>query len=107
MTVIADDLELLLNDPQHPAKIIGTVTAPVISPDPLTVTKGDFNLFIEAEDQPQTRKMCYSMYMTAEKGQIYYFEGFKKIHDDPGFDVWLTLPLSTLLFMKVTATKIL
>ncbi|TFI53374.1 GMC family oxidoreductase [Mastigocladus laminosus UU774] len=88
VTVIADDLELLLNDPQHPAKILGTVTAPVISSDPLTVTKGDFNLFIEAEDHPQTRKMCYGMYMTAENGQTYYFEGFKQIHDDPGFDVW-------------------
>ncbi|MDM9382561.1 GMC family oxidoreductase [Chlorogloeopsis sp. ULAP01] len=88
LTVICDDLEVLLNDPNHPAKIVGTVTAPVISTDPLTVTNGEFNLFIPEKDQPKTRQMRYRMQMTAETGQIYYFEGFKEIHDDPGFDVW-------------------
>ncbi|MCX7596249.1 MAG: GMC family oxidoreductase, partial [Fischerella sp.] len=88
VTVIADDLEVLLNDPNHPAKIIGTVKAPAISPDPLTVTNGQFNLFVQEQDQPNTRQMRYRMYMSAETGQIYYFEGFKQIHDHPGFDMW-------------------
>ncbi|WP_051469942.1 GMC family oxidoreductase N-terminal domain-containing protein [Fischerella sp. PCC 9605] len=88
VTVIADDLEVLLNDPNHPAKIVGTVKALAISADPLTVTNGKFNLFVQEQDQPDTRQMRYRMYMTAETGQTYYFEGFKQIHDDPGFDVW-------------------
>jgi cholesterol oxidase len=100
LTVISDDLEVLLNDPNHPAKIIGTVTAPVISPEPLTVTNGEFNLFVLEKDQPKTRQMRYRMQMTAETGEIYYFEGFKEIHDDLGFDVWSD---TTTLYITVYA----
>ncbi|MFQ4145999.1 GMC family oxidoreductase [Chlorogloeopsis sp. ULAP02] len=100
LTVISDDLEVLLNDPNHPANIVGTVTAPVISPEPLTVTNGEFNLFVLEKDQPQTRQMRYRMQMTAETGEIYYFEGFKEIHDDLGLDVWSD---TTTLYITVYA----
>ncbi|MDJ0734226.1 MAG: GMC family oxidoreductase [Nostocaceae cyanobacterium] len=88
LTVIADDLDELLNHPDHPAKMVGTVTAPAISAEPMTVTNGEFNLFVLSPEQSKTRQMLYRMQMTAETGEKYYFEGFKQIHDDPGFDIW-------------------
>jgi cholesterol oxidase len=98
LTVIADDLEHLLNDPNHPARIVGTVTAPALAAEPLTVTNGNFNLFIQEQDQNKTRQMRYRMHLTTEAGQTYYFEGFKQIHDDRGFDVWSD---TTTLFITV------
>ncbi len=98
LTVIADDLENLLNDPNHPARIVGTVTAPALATEPLTVTNGHFNLFIQEQDQKKTRQMRYRMNLTTEAGQTYYFEGFKQIHDDRGFDIWSD---TTTLFITV------
>ncbi len=86
LTVIADDLQHLLDDPNHTAKMVGTVTAPALAAEPLTVNNGEFNLFVVEKDQ--TRRMDYRMQMTTQTGQSYYFEGFKQIHDDPGFDLW-------------------
>ncbi len=100
LTVIADDLEVLLNDPNHPAKMVGTVTAPAISLEPMTVSNGQFNLFVEDKEQSNTRQMRYQMHMTTEAGQTYYFEGFKQIHDDPGFDMWSD---TTTLYITVYA----
>ncbi|AFZ03359.1 alpha/beta fold hydrolase [Calothrix sp. PCC 6303] len=88
LSIIASDLEKMLADVTHPAKIIGTVTAPAISPTPLTVTNGEFNLFVVDVDGINTKKMHYRFPMWDEDGKIYYLDGFKIIHDHPGFDLW-------------------
>jgi choline dehydrogenase-like flavoprotein len=88
LTVTSDDLDKMLTDESHKAKMFGTVTAPALSPKPLTVRDGEFNLFIVDPDSVNTRRMVYRMTMTAEEGKIYYFEGFKVVHNDPGFDLW-------------------
>ncbi|MBW4688165.1 MAG: GMC family oxidoreductase N-terminal domain-containing protein [Komarekiella atlantica HA4396-MV6] len=100
LTVIADDLEHLLNDPKHPAKIVGTVTAPALATEPLTINNGEFNLFVVAQDQHETRQMLYRLPMTTEAGQTYYLEGYKELHDDPGFDLWSD---TTTLYITVYA----
>ncbi len=88
LTVTSDDLDKMLTDESHTARMFGTVTAPALSPKPLTVTDGEFNLFIVDLDSVNTRRMVYRMTMTAEEGKVYYFEGFKVVHNDPGFDLW-------------------
>ena len=47
LSVIADDLDALLEQDTHAARMIGTVTAPSLSPDPLTATDGIFNLLVK------------------------------------------------------------
>ncbi|HIK03881.1 MAG TPA: GMC family oxidoreductase [Trichormus sp. M33_DOE_039] len=98
VTVIADDLDKLLNDPEHPGKIVGIVKAPNLSPEALTVTNSDFNLFVVQQGQENTRQMRYRLHMMTQSGQRYYLKGFKQIHDDPGFDVWSD---TTTLFITV------
>ncbi|QLE49554.1 GMC family oxidoreductase [Nostoc sp. C057] len=98
VTVIADDLDKLLNDPEHLGKIVGVVKAPVLSPEALTVTNSDFNLFVVQQGQQNTRQMRYRLHMMTQSGQRYYLKGFKQIHDDPGFDVWSD---TTTLFITV------
>ena len=88
LTIIADDLDAMLTKPEHRACTLGTVTAPILSDQPLTITQGEFNLFVEDPDHPDTRQMHYRMKMTTTKGTSYYFYGYKVIHNEPGFDAW-------------------
>ena len=89
LTVMSDDLDQLLDNPAHRARLTGTVTAPALSPDPLTLTEGQFNLFIIDPAQVNTRRMEYRMKLTSEQGGVFYFSGYKVVHSDlAGLDSW-------------------
>jgi cholesterol oxidase len=88
LTITSDDLEEMLNNENHQARMVGTVIAPMLSAQPLTVTYGEFNLFIIDPDEVGIRRILYRMKMTAEDGKVYYLDGYKLIHDQPGFDLW-------------------
>ena len=98
LTVISDDLDRMLADPEFQARMIGTVNAPALSPNPITVTEGVFNLFVDDFDRVSARQMRYRMKLFTEEGRGYYFVGFKSIHDDRGSDVW---PDTTTLYVTV------
>jgi cholesterol oxidase len=88
LTIASDDLEEMLTNEAHQARMLGTVVAPALSATPLTVTDGTFNLFIKDPERADTRLMVYRMSLASEKGGSYYFHGFKVIRNDPGFDTW-------------------
>jgi cholesterol oxidase len=88
LTIISDDLDRMLADPAAQARMLGTVHAPALSPEPLTVTEGVFNLFVADPERVGVRQMRYRMKLTTEEGAHYYFSGFKSIHDDRGLDLW-------------------
>jgi cholesterol oxidase len=100
LTVRSNDVENMLNDSNHPADLIGSVQAPALSDDDLTVTEGLFNLFTEDPEDDDIRYMKYNMKLNSEEGESYYFEGYKVIHDDPGFDLWAD---TTTLFVTLYA----
>lgn len=100
VTIRTEDLERFISDKLHKAKISGVVNAPELSPQPLTVTGGDFNLFVDDADEVNTKKMRYSMRFTSGDGKPYYMFGFKTIRNDPGLDIW---PDTTTLRIKVYA----
>ena len=88
LTIVSDDLDHLVHDPQHQARMVGTVKAPALSSQPLTATDGIFNLFVPDPDQTNVRQMRYQMKLRSQEGKTFFFQGFKSIHDDPGFDMW-------------------
>lgn len=98
LTIISADLEAFLKEPEHKARMVGTVVAPALSQQPLTVREGKFNLLTIDPDRANTRNMIYRMRLTAEGGKTYHFHGIKIIHDDPGFDLWAD---TTTLFITV------
>jgi len=103
VTVISDDLDALLGDENHQARLIGTVLCPALSPEPLTITQGVFNLFVHDPDAPAARKMRYRMKLTSTEGRVFAFEGFKLVHDDKGlFDPWTD---TTTLFITVSEAE--
>ena len=88
LTVIADDLDALVSEESHAARMVGTAEAPALSEYPLTVTNGEFNLLVADPTDVGSRRMLYRMRLSSVEGKTYYFVGFKLIHDDPGIDEW-------------------
>ena len=88
LTIRGDDVNLMVKEPGHDARMSGTVLAPALSPTPLTVTDGIFNLFVINPDQVETRNMRYRMTLVSEEGKTWYFDGFKVVRDDSVLDIW-------------------
>jgi choline dehydrogenase-like flavoprotein len=88
VTVKADDVDRLVDDRAHEAELTGTVTAPALSPAPLKVEGGRFNLLVRDEEHAAARQMLYSMPLLADDGQRFFLEGYKQIVNDDGLDLW-------------------
>lgn len=98
VTVTAPDVDRLVDDPEHEALLAGTVTAPALSPSPIPVTDGRFNLLVHDPGQAGSRRMLYAMPLTTVEGRRLFLEGHKQVHDDAGLDVWAD---TTTLFVRV------
>lgn len=88
LTVHVDDLDRFIADRDHAAPMSGTVSAPGISAEALTVSEATFNLFNEDVEEIATHNLRYRMKLSAEDGRELWFHGKKLVHDDPGFDLW-------------------
>ncbi|UXY16357.1 GMC oxidoreductase [Chitiniphilus purpureus] len=98
LTVASDDLDRMLADPRHATGLAGTVTAPALSPDPLTVSEGRFELLTGDASAVETRRMRYRMRLERQDGPPLYFSGDKVIRDEPALDPWQD---TTTLFVTV------
>ncbi len=88
VTVMVEDLQAMLADPDHPMRLTGTVVAPALSPKPLTVMGGVLNVLVDDPDLPDARRLRYGMHLQSEQGERFFLEGTKYVHDDPGPDMW-------------------
>ncbi len=89
LTVRVDDVNALVEQGgSYNGGMVGTVNAPNLSSSPLTVTEGVFNLFARDPNHVGMEYMKYRFQMHAEDGKTWYFEGHKKVHNDPGIDIW-------------------
>ena len=102
LTIVCRDIDMMIRDPAHKARMFGTVEARALSRHPLTVSEGHFQLFVKDRNDAGTRYMRYEMDLTSEEGDQYHFSGQKVIHDDPGFDIWED---TTTLFVTVADRK--
>jgi cholesterol oxidase len=100
LTVTSTDLKGMLADPEHAATLFGTVNAPTLSPDPLHVYGGRFNLFVDQDTDIHSHHMRYRMRLTASDGRVFYLDGHKTIRDGSLLQVW---PATTTLFISVHA----
>jgi cholesterol oxidase len=88
LTIASEDLDTMISSPEHEASTAGTVTASALSPNPLAVTGGLFNLFIVDPAHVDTRNMRYRMQLTTEEGNTYFFDGFKVVNDTSVLNAW-------------------
>ena len=90
-----------MTDPDHAGTICRHGDMPRrFRPQPLTISVGEFYLFVKDPEQFNVRYMRYVGRLTATNYATYYFEGYKTVHNDPGFDVWSD---TTTLFVTVYA----
>jgi len=88
LTIVSEDLNDMLANPQHQARMFGTVVAPALSARPLSAEDGVFNLFVVDPANVETRNMVYRMKMRSEEGKIYYFHGYKIVRPNSVLDIW-------------------
>lgn len=98
LTIVTDDLEATLADPEHAMRIYGTVNAPQLSATPLSVGNGTFNLFSTNADDANVRNMRYRMQINSTEGKAYYFDGFKTITHGSVLKMW---PQTSTLYVTV------
>ncbi|MEP6716522.1 MAG: GMC oxidoreductase [Terriglobia bacterium] len=88
LTVRGDDVNRMLTEPGHEARMSGTVIAPALSPKPLSVSNGLFQLFVADPLNVETRNMVYRMTLVSEEGKEWRFEGVKIVHYGLVTDIW-------------------
>ena len=97
LTIVVDDVTRFLDDPARPADAYGTVTAPALDAEQLTVARGEFRLFSPV-DQPDVQHMVYRLPLAADDGREWFAVGHKVIDRGRLRDVWHD---TTTLFVDV------
>jgi cholesterol oxidase len=99
VTVSSDNLDEMLSNPAHQARLDGTVRCPALSSQPMPVANGTFNLLTRDPSRVNARQMRYRMTATAADGRQYRIDGFKVIHEDSHIEIW---PDTTTLYVTVS-----
>jgi cholesterol oxidase len=88
VTVLIDDVDRFVVDKQHRGSIIGSVECPSLSPEPLEIYDGVFNLMQVDQGAVETKRFDYRFSLAARDGAQYYFEGHKVVRSDAELDLW-------------------
>ena len=105
VTVETPDLDALLDEPGHRARLYGSARAPALGSPSYMIHGGTFELLSEDPDRVGTRRMVYRLPLQSENGtsepdRRLFVTGFKRIHDDAGLDLWTD---TTTLYVTIHA----
>ena len=92
LTVVTPDVDAMVADPNKRNHAYGCVLLPAISPRPLAVDSGYFDLFVPADDSHRIFHMRYSLSLKAEDGSRYFLRGIKEVLRRSWFP---TMPIDT------------
>jgi len=99
LTLSTDDLRAEIADLARPMSAVGTVDAPALSDEPLTVQDGQFQLLVgDDESDPTVGHMWYRLPLAAVDGRRFDFTGFKVVAPGGLEDVW---PSTTTLYVTL------
>ena len=99
LTLSSDDLVAEVADLARTMTAVGTVEAPALSGDPLTVNGGTFQLLApDDEAEPEIRHMWYRLGLVATDGRRLHFAGFKRVGPGDVRDAW---PATTTLYVTL------
>ena len=86
VTILVDDLPAFLADPAREASAEGHLDSSLFGRGRL-LEEGRFNLFV-VDPSTHHRRLIYRLCFVGADGRRYLLDGFKDVHDDPGFDAW-------------------
>ncbi len=85
LTVEWPSASVLAAEPSVVARSLGTLRCSMLDHEPLTVTGGQFQLFVET---PEGTRMRHLLELKARDGRTFTLEGHKALVDDPGPDLF-------------------
>jgi cholesterol oxidase len=88
VTVASDDVRHMARDPEHSARITGTVTLPALSRIAMTIVDGRFHLFHRTDDARARRHMCYRLTFESAEGRTFHLDGFKRLGGRHALEIW-------------------
>jgi len=88
LTLSSDDAQGLTAHLDTPMAAVGSVVAPALDPDPLTVAGGQFQLFAPDDPDPAVRHMWYRLPLVTGDGRRLSFQGFKVIQPGVATGAW-------------------
>ena len=96
LTITVTGVFDFVTNPASTAAAVGWVKSTALGGQ-FPVNEGWFNLFVD-QGTPTLKHMTYRLFFRDESQRPLTLSGFKVIHDDPGFDVWLD---TTTLFTRI------
>lgn len=90
LTIKIKDVPSFIDDPHLEAPLSGTVTIPSLSPSPIPITDGWFNLFVPpttSNNLNVAKEMHYTFFFN-HLNQPYTFYGFKEIIKEEETQIW-------------------
>ncbi|WP_298303581.1 GMC oxidoreductase [uncultured Erythrobacter sp.] len=97
LTVATDNLHRMIEDKYHRSLITGEVLITSISPEPLKVREGEFQLLVTNPDRAESWTMNYTMVLDGPEGPL-HFHGHKTLEQRGNSDPWTDL---TTLFVTI------
>jgi cholesterol oxidase len=88
VTVASDHVERMAQDPEHSARITGSVSLPALSRIPMTISDGHFNLFYSVDDAQAQKHMRYRLTFESEDGRTFHLDGFKRLGGRHAAHIW-------------------
>jgi uncharacterized protein (DUF362 family) len=95
VTIHVEDFEEFKK--RRTAKLTGWVTCRNLFGEKLAIANGQFGLYTE-DPESHEKRFSYEFDYTMQEGITYHFSGYKRIVDDPGFDI---LEDHTTLFARI------
>ena len=88
LTIASEDLNAMLDDEAHEAAMIGTLSCPALADCPMTITRGQFNLFVKNPNHSRERRMVYRASLRGANGEVFCLHGVKVIKPGLPTNVW-------------------
>ena len=102
LSVHAYDAETFLSSDEHNAMLTGTFTSGALPQSPYMVTGGNFQLFNDDPETPETKNLTYDFNMVGTDGSHLHFHGKKIIDDTATFSIPGTWKATTTLNVTLT-----
>ena len=87
LSVHAYDANTLLSTDSHNAMLTGTFTCGALPASPYMVIGGNFQLFNEDPNTPDTTNLTYDYEMQGTDGSKIHFHGYKVVDDEAAFSI--------------------
>jgi hypothetical protein len=99
LTVLTEDVDAMIVDPDHRGRAYGVVVAPCAHPAPLAVVDGALDLFVDVA--PGVVHMRYTLALRDPDGGAWRLTGHKDVRRR-GWRVWRVSSDTTTLFVTLT-----